>query len=115
MGNDESIYIRLRRETNLDVDPNTLPRLQVKTNLIEMKILTDPFVIQSRLGYSPAIIVEVPDEDEKRLFFISAKSIFDSIEPIREERGALVGLNIRVRKAGSERISPYELEEIAEL
>ena len=114
MSNDDSIHLRLMKEAMDGVDPNSLPRLKVKANWIEIQILTDPFVMKTFLGYTAAVLVETPIEDGKHNLLVSAKSLSDLLEPIRQRRGTLIGLNVRVRKAGQERISPYELEELSD-
>jgi len=102
------------KEAIAGVDPSDLPRVRVNTQWLEIQILTDPFVVKTTLGYSPAVLVETPSEGDKQIFYVSAKSLSNLLEPIREKRGSLVGLNIRVRKAGQESISPYEVEELAD-
>ncbi len=102
------------KDTINGVDPYSLPQLRISTNWSEIQILTDPFVIKSALGYGPVILVEELSTERKYIMYVSAKSLSNCLEPLRERRGALVGLNIRVRKTGDERISPYEAEELAE-
>ena len=96
------------------VDPYSLPYLRVGTDWTYIEVLSDPFVIYKRLGYAPVIVVEELESELKYILFVSAVSLARCLEPIRERRGTLVGLNIRVRKKGEDRFSPYEVEELAD-
>jgi len=114
MGNDESMLGRLMKDALSGVDPSSLPYLRVGTEWTEIQVLTDPFVIYRRDKYLPVILVEELSTEVRRLLFVAAVSLAQCLEPIRARRGALVGLNIRIRKKGEDKFSPYEVEELAE-
>ena len=108
------IFVRLMNEALSGEDPNSLPHLRVGPEWAEIQVLTDPFVIYRRDRYLPVVLVEELGTEMKRLLFISAVSLAHCLELIRAKRDTLVGANIRVRKQGEERFSPYEVEELAE-
>lgn len=114
MGNDQSMLVRLMNEALSGVDPSSLAHLRVGTEWIEIQVLTDPFVIYRKDKYLPVVLVEELGTERKCLLFVSATSLAECLEAMRTKRGALVGLNVRVRKKGEDRFSPYEVEELAE-
>lgn len=114
MENEPSVFVRLMNEALLGIDPNNLPHLRVGTEWAEIQILTDPFVIYKRYKYLPVVLVEEIRTELKRLLYISAMSLSQYLESIREKRGTLVGVNVRLRKTGEEQFSPYEVEELAD-
>ena len=96
------------------VDPSSLPYLRVGTEWTYIEVLSEPFVIYKRDRYTPVIVVEELESERKSLLFVAAVSLARCLEPIREKRGTLVGLNIRVRKKGEDRFSEYDIEELAD-
>lgn len=114
MENKPSVFIRLMNETLSGVDPSSLAHLRVGTEWTEVQLLSDPFVIYRNNRYLPVILAEELGTERKRLLFVAASSLAECLEAIRMERGALVGLNVRIRKKGEDKFSPYELEELAE-
>ena len=114
MESEPSVFVRLMNEALLGVDPDSLPYLRVGPEWAEIQILTDPFVIYRRDRYLPVVLIEELRTELKRLLFISALSLGQSLEPIRVKRGTLIGVNIRLRKKGEERFSGYEIEELAD-
>lgn len=114
MESEPSVFVRLMNEALLGVDPDNLPYLRVGPEWAEIQVLTDPFVIYKRYKYLPVVLVEELRTEHKRLLFISAVSLGQSLEPIRAKRGTLIGVNVRVRKRGEERFSTYEVEELAD-
>jgi hypothetical protein len=105
------------KEALLDIDLHSLPRLQCKTEWTEIQILTDPFVVfrgNKRSRYLPVVLVEESRTELKRLLYISAMSLSQCLEPIRAKRGTLLGVNVRLRKTGEDKFSPYEVEELAD-
>ncbi len=114
MENKPSVFVRLMNEALAGIDPSSLAHLRVGTEWTEIQILTDPFVIYRKDKYLPVILVEELGSELKHLLFTSAASLAQCLEPIRANRGNLVGVNIRVRKKGEERFSTYEVEELAD-
>jgi len=114
MENRASMMGRIMSDMLSGVDPSILTHLRLGTDWTEIQILSDPFVVCRRDRYIPAVLVEEMNTEEKRLLFVSAGSLGQCLEPIRARRGALVGLNVRLRKKGDDRFSTYEVEELAE-
>lgn len=104
----------LMSEALKGVDPAALTYLRVGTEWTEVEVLTDPFVVYRRERYLPAILVEQLDSEERYLLFVAAVSIAKCLESMREERGALIGLRIRVRKNSDDKFAAYEVEELAD-
>jgi hypothetical protein len=96
------------------LDPSSLSYLRVGTEWVDVQVLSDPFVIYGRYGYTPVILVEALSTESRHLLFVSANSLAECLEPMRLRRGALVGLNMRVRKKGEDKYSRYEVEELAD-
>lgn len=100
-----------RMETRERVDTNT-PRLSVEEDWIEVEVRSDPFVVPTSLGYSPAILVRRPAAHHSEHLFIGAKSLAIELEPLRHKHGTLMGAQIGIRKKGPERTAPYQLHVI---
>ncbi len=114
MENKPSIFVRLMDEALAGIDPSSLTYLHVGPEWAEIQVLSDPFVIYRNNRYLPVILVEELSTEVRRLLFVAAVSLAQCLEPIRARRGALVGVNIRIRKKGEDKFSPYEVEELAE-
>ena len=102
------------KESLAGVDPSSLARLKVGTEWTEIQLLTDPFVVYRNSKYLPAVLVEEISTENKCILFVSAISLSEFLEPLRETHGALVGLNIRIRKKGEARFSTSYVENLAE-
>lgn len=87
-------------------------QLRVGTEWAEVVLASDPIVVFTRRGYAPA--VEVDRNGMPHLLFVSAISIAETLERLRNANGSLVGVKVRLRRQGPEQFSPYEVEEIAE-
>ena len=114
MEKSSSVFIRLMEDAIFGIDPSSLPHLRVGCDWAELQILTDPFVVYRGHRYLPVILVEELATEIKRLLFVSAVSLVQYLESIRANRDALVGVNIRLRKKSEDRLSPYEVEELAD-
>ncbi len=86
-----------------------LPQLRVGTRWQYVDVIADPEVVISPRGYSPAI--EVIRGDIRHFLFVSARSLAAGLEPLRERHGTLEGLSVRLRRTGTERTAPYEVQE----
>lgn len=114
MSDDNSMLWRVMSDALADVDIDNLPHLHVGTNWLYIEILSEPFVVYRRLGYSPVVVVEEIESEQHSILFVSAKSLSNYLEPIRRRRGNLMGLNIKIRKDGEDRFSKYEVEELVD-
>ena len=98
-----------RIETRERVGTST-PRLTVGEQWVEVHVSSDPFVVPTLLGYSPAILVRKPAGHITEHILIGAKSLATELETLRRTHGTLTGAHVRIRKKGSERLAPYEVE-----
>jgi hypothetical protein len=89
-------------------DPN-LPQLRVGTGWTEIELKSEVGVRLTQRGYTPCIRVE--RAGFPHLLYASAVSLGKPLEEVRKVRGgSLSGCRLRIRKAGTETTSPYELE-----
>lgn len=85
-------------------------RLRIGTGWTEVEIRSDPFVVYTRRGYAP--VIEVLRSGLPHLLFVSAISLSEQLEAIRERQGSLVGVRMRLRKQDAGQFSPYIVEEL---
>lgn len=97
-----SIETRDRFET-------TTPRLTVGETWVDVQIQSDPFVVLTRRGYTPALLIRRRHATISEHLLIGAKSIADELEAIRNKRGTLRGCHVTIRKQTPDRTAPYEL------
>ena len=102
--NTRSNYIRKERVGT------TSPRLIVHDVKITLKMVSDPFVVPTFRGYSPAVLVQRLNVPHLEHLLIGAKSLATELEQIRVTHGSLVGLHVSIKKPSSERTSPYEVQ-----
>lgn len=90
-----------------------VPQLKVSTGWIDILITGEPNVVPTFRGYAPVIPVQVKRTELNYILYISAKSIMESLEPLRKDNGGLFSnLEISVRKRGDDQMSPYEIRKI---
>ena len=103
----ESYTSTARIETRERVG-TTAPRLTIEEDWIDIELRSDPFVVPTRRGYSPAILVRrSPAAHYSEHLLIGAKSLAIELESLRCNRGTLLGSHISVRKHGPERTARY--------
>jgi hypothetical protein len=112
--NKPSVFIHLMNESLNGIDVSSISSLKVSTEWVELQVLTDPFVVYRNEKYLPVVLVEESTSESKHILYVSAKSLAEFLESLRSTRGALVGLNIRIRKKGEEKFALYEIEELAD-
>lgn len=84
------------------------PRLIVGTGLIQVVIVTEPFVLRTFKGYAPAVNVRHERQRTLHTLYIGAKSIADQLEPMREgNKGRFVGLEFAIRKESDDQYAKY--------
>jgi hypothetical protein len=85
-------------------------RLKIQgTKPVRIKIISDPYIIDTVFGYAPVIDVAVGKASF--YFFIGTKSLADGIEKLRAENGgAFIGLELKVRRASDDKKAPYVVE-----
>jgi hypothetical protein len=83
-------------------------QLKISDSKKLIKILSEPYVIFSRLGYQPAIDVEDVHKGEIFYLIISAVSLGEPLHEIsKENEGKLSGLCISLQKESASRMSRY--------
>lgn len=87
----------------------TAPRLSIEEDWVDIEIHSEPFVVPTSLGYSPAILVRRPTAHHSEHLLIGAKSLALELESLRRKHGTLSGARLSVRKQTSERKAPYLL------
>jgi hypothetical protein len=85
-----------------------LPQLKVGTDWVEVTILTEPYVLATRRGYTA--VMDVMRGKLAHRLFVSAASLSVPLEEIRTSRGALAGARIRLRKRAADAFAPYDVE-----
>lgn len=83
-------------------------RLDISQSWVDIKIVSDVFVIQTWRGYAPVILVENRSKEIVHVI-VGAKSFSSGLELIRKSSGQIINENIAVRKAGDARTALYEV------
>ena len=88
-----------------------LPQLKVSTGWIDVSVIDEPTVLMTFRGYAPVLPVRVEKTGLEYFLFISAKSIGEALDPLRESNGGrFIGLEFSIRKAGTDQFSRYEIK-----
>jgi hypothetical protein len=89
--------------------------LRVDTTGVGVKIVTEPFVINTTRGYAPAVNVEVQETGEERTMFIGAKSLADPLQKMVDSNsGRFTGLKLHLKKQSDDRYAGYIVERLAD-
>jgi len=93
--------------------PERKDPLRVDTDGVTVKIVTEPFVINTTRGYAPAVNVTVEDTGEDRTMFIGAKSLADPLQQMVESNGGkFSGLRLTLRKQSEDRYAGYIVQRV---
>jgi hypothetical protein len=93
------------------LSPRTHDQLRVTSSPRLVQVISGPHVVPTRRGYQPVLCVEELHEGKTYLLYISAVSLTEALESIRSARGgSLIGVAFTIRKAGDDKMSPYEAE-----
>lgn len=93
--------------------PERKDPLRVDTVGVTIKIMTEPFVINTTRGYAPAVNVRVEDTGEERTMFIGAKSLADPLQHMVESNGGrFSGLKLSLKKQSDDRYAGYLVDEV---
>ncbi len=85
------------------------PRLTITGDWVDATVVSDPFVVPTTLGYSPAILIRRNGLSHSEHILIGAKSLAVPLESIRSRNGTLNGIRISLRKQGPGRSAPYNI------
>ena len=103
----ESIRVEIR-----DRIGTAAPRLTIDDAVVCFEIQSDPFVVPTSRGYSPAVLVRRRNMSFSEHVLIGARSLATELESLRCRYGTLIGLHVSIRKEGPEKTSPYVLRAI---
>jgi hypothetical protein len=88
-----------------------IPTLKIGTGWLELKIVGEPDVLVTFKGYAPVLPVRLIKNDLEYYLYISAKSISEKLEPMRQNNnGFFSGINIAVRKISEDKFSAYDMK-----
>ena len=86
------------------------PFLKVRTEWIELEILSEPDVVITFYGYAPYLRVRKSKTGAEYRFYISAKSLAEPLEELRNKNnGIFKGIRFSVRKESMEQTAQYEV------
>ncbi len=84
--------------------------LRVGTEEIQLKILTEPYVVFTHRGYAPVINVE-DTEGERYTFYISSSSVARELQPLIDDRaGRFKDLKILIKKESDDKFAKYQVQ-----
>lgn len=93
--------------------PERKDPLKVDTGGVSIKILTEPFVVNTTRGYAPAVNVQLEDTGEERTMFIGAKSLADPLQQmVASNGGRFSGLKLSLKKQSDDRYAGYVVEKV---
>ncbi len=88
----------------------TAPRLSIGEKWVDVNLCSEPFVVPTKLGYSPAILVRRPAASHSEHILVGAKSLALELQSIRRAQGTLIGTRVLICKQGPEKTAPYLLQ-----
>lgn len=92
------------------MDYDKLEQLRISTNWLSIEVMDEPHVYLTFRGYAPALIVKSHQDDEIYKLYISAKSLGELIEPLREKNeNKFKGLRFMIKKENNNKFAKYEL------
>ena len=93
--------------------PERKDPLRVDTSGVSIKIVTEPFVVNTTRGYAPAVNVQLDDTGEERTMFIGAKSLADPLQQmVTSNGGKFSGLKLSLKKQSDDRYAGYIVEPV---
>jgi len=92
------------------VELKNLKSLKLGTGWTQLTVLGEPDVVLTFRGYAPVLPVQQKQNDLEYFLYISAKSLGESLEELREaNNGKFTGLEIEIRKISTDRFATYEV------
>lgn len=86
-------------------------QLKIGREPIKLLATSEPYVLFSKMGYSPIINVMSVKDKREYFIYISAKSIAIPLEQKRTENNNIfTGLEFWIYRDGDKKISPYVVE-----
>jgi len=85
--------------------------LKIDAEPKRIQILSEPFLILTRIGYQPAVRIKIKKTKQDFVLFISPKTLSIQLEDLRMENNSqFVGLEFWIRKESYERTAPYIID-----
>jgi hypothetical protein len=98
----------LKKTFDLSTFGTSTVRLEISETWVNVKIVSEVFVVQTWRGYAPVILVETKSNEIMHVI-VGAKSFTSGLESIRKSGGQIINEYISVRKLGQARTSLYEV------
>ena len=78
---------------------------------IDLQVVEEPILILTVRGYAPVVRVQQKNNGLEYMLYISARSIAEPLEALRQSNGNIFsGVNFRIKKESKERNAKYVLE-----
>lgn len=98
---DDAIYLRARE----------LPRCLIEdTNWRSLRIDSEPFLVATKRGYAPAVVVADTQTLCRQLLYISAQTLSLPFEEFRVRKKRLRDAHCRIRRVGITKTAAYQVE-----
>ena len=92
-------------------DKPPLPRFAAGTTPTDIEIISEPYIVATRLGYAPMVTIRQAGASEQQSLLIGARTLMTALEDMRRKNeGKLTGLKLKICKEGEERISKYVVQ-----
>ena len=87
------------------------PQLRVGTDWVTIIVIGPVDVIATLHGYAPVLPVRKENMGQEYILYISAKSLSEQLEPLRQINGGGVqGLKFSIRKESEDQMAKYQLQ-----
>ena len=88
-----------------------LQKLKIGEGWFSVRVHGEPYVVATFKGYAPVLEVEDTYAQTHHFLYISAKSLMEALEPLRQKNDGLFdGLIFRIRKQSGDPFAKYEIE-----
>ena len=88
------------------------PTLKVSTEWVDLTVTGPPTVVNSYRGYLPVLPVKDNERDFDYYMYISAKSLAEQLEPLREKNGGkFEGMKFWIKKESEDKFAPYVISD----
>lgn len=88
-----------------------IPTLKISTDWIELIVIGEPDVMITFKGYAPVLPVKLINNGLDYYMYISAKSLSEKLEPLRQNNNGLFNnLKLSIRKISEDKFSTYDLK-----
>jgi hypothetical protein len=85
-----------------------LAQFKPSTTWTHIEIISEPYVVMTSRGYAPVVEVTVGKRPYRQILYISAKSLSDALEEMRQDNSELFsGLRFEISKESEVRTSSY--------